>query len=207
MFREPLAPTGAAPDWSKYLAPILTWSNSDKQYTTYTSPDSGGSYDVGNIARKIAAAKKGIIVVGTLPSWKDKSSILKLAAQLGWPVFADICSGLRSSGTLSENVLCHYDLYLRIPEVRTTLVPDCILQFGGTPISKYLLRYLADSHARWIVVNDHPFRQDVEHVVSDRIEADPIAFATSFDRQCQCQPVNSDGDVDNIRSHRRQSAA
>jgi len=115
-----------------------------------------------------------------LPSWQDKSSILKLAAQLGWPVFADICSGLRSSGALFENVLCHYDLYLRINEVRATLSPDCILQFGGTPISKHLLRYLADSRARWIVVNDHPFRQDVEHVVSDRIEADPIAFATSL---------------------------
>ncbi len=178
MFREPLAPTGAAPDWSRYLAPILTWSDSDKQYTTYTSPESVGSFDVSNIARAIATSKKGIIVVGTLPSWQNKSSILKLAAHLGWPVFADICSGLRSSGTLSENLLCHYDLYLRFHEVRTTLEPDCILQFGGTPISKYLLRYLADSHARWIVVNDHPFRQDVEHVVSDRIEADPVAFAT-----------------------------
>jgi len=177
MFREPLAPTDATPDWSGYLASIQTWSNSEKQYTTYTSPESVGSFNVSNIARAIATVKKGIIVVGTLPSWKDKSSILRLAAQLGWPVFADICSGLRSGGTLSESLLCHYDLYLRSPESRETSVPDCILQFGGTPISKHLLRYLADSRARWIVVNDHPFRQDVEHVVSDRIEADPIAFA------------------------------
>jgi len=180
LFREPLAPTGAAPDWSRYLAPILTWSNSDKQCTTYTSPESIGSFDVSSIAPAIATSKKGIIVVGTLPSWQDKSSIVKLAAQLGWPVFADVCSGLRSSGTLSENLLCHNDLYLRIHEVRTTLAPDCILQFGGTPVSKHLLHYLADSRARWIVVNDHPFRQDVEHVVSDRIEADPVAFATAL---------------------------
>lgn len=180
MFREPLAPTGAAPDWSEYLAPISAWSNSDKQYTTYTSSENVGSFGVSGITRIIADSKKGIIVVGTLPSWQDKSSILKLAAQLGWPVFADICSGLRSGDTFSANVLCHYDLYLRLPEMRTTLTPDCILQFGGTPVSKHLLRYLVDSRARWIVVGAHPFRQDVEHVVSDRIEADPIAFATSL---------------------------
>jgi 2-succinyl-5-enolpyruvyl-6-hydroxy-3-cyclohexene-1-carboxylate synthase len=178
MFREPLAPTGTNPDWSKYLASIQNWPELDKPYTTYVSPESTGSYNVSDIARKIAASKKGIIVVGTLPSWKDKSSILKLAALLGWPVFADICSGLRGVGTLSESLLCHYDLYLRSPELRTSIAPDCILQFGGTPISKHLLRYLADSCARWIVVNDHPFRQDVEHVVSDRIEADPAVFAT-----------------------------
>jgi 2-succinyl-5-enolpyruvyl-6-hydroxy-3-cyclohexene-1-carboxylate synthase len=178
LFREPLAPTSATPDWRRYLAPILTWSNSDKKYTTYTSSKSAGSYDVGDIARKIASSKKGIIVVGTLPSWKDKSGILKLAESLDWPVFADIGSGLRSNGTLSKNLLCHHDLYLRFPEVRATLAPDCILQFGGTPISKYLVRYLADSHAPWIVVNDHPSRQDIEHVVSDRVEADPGAFAT-----------------------------
>ncbi len=178
LFREPLAPTGTATDWSTYLAPIVTWSHSERQHTTYASPESAGSYDVGNVARKIAAARKGAIVVGTLPSWKDKSSILRLAAKLDWPVFADICSGLRSYGAHSENLLCHYDLHLRIPEVRTALAPDCILQFGGTPISKHLLRYLSGSRTRWIVVNDHPFRQDVEHVVSDRIEADPIAFAT-----------------------------
>jgi 2-succinyl-5-enolpyruvyl-6-hydroxy-3-cyclohexene-1-carboxylate synthase len=193
MFREPLAPTDVAPDGSAYLAPILTWSNSDKQYTTYTSPESIGSFNGSNIARAITAAKKGIIVVGTLPSWQDKSSILKLAAQIGWPVFADICSGLRSSGTLSENLLCHYDLYLRIHEVRTTLAPDCVLQFGGTPVSKYLLRYLADSRARWIVVNDHPFRQDVEHVVSDRIEADPAAFATSLADNIAANPSSLTG--------------
>jgi 2-succinyl-5-enolpyruvyl-6-hydroxy-3-cyclohexene-1-carboxylate synthase len=180
MFREPLAPTGAARDWSEYLAPISTWSNSNKQYTTYTTRESINSFDVSNIAGAIADSKKGIIVVGTLPSWQDKSSILKLAAQLGWPIFTDIGSGLRSSDTFSANVLCHYDLYLRIPELRATLATDCILQFGGTPISKHLLRYLADSRARWIIINAHPFRQDVEHIVSDRIEADPIAFATSL---------------------------
>ena len=180
LFREPLAPTGAPSDWSIYLATIQHWTNSSQPFTTYASEISGGSFDLSSIAPIVAAAKKGIIVVGTLPSWKDNSSILKLAEQLGWPGFADICSGLRSSCTMSENLLCHYDLYLRIPEVRTALAPDCILQLGGTPVSKYLLRYLADSRARWIVVNDHPFRQDVEHVVSDRIEADPAAFATCF---------------------------
>jgi 2-succinyl-5-enolpyruvyl-6-hydroxy-3-cyclohexene-1-carboxylate synthase len=178
MFREPLSPTGTAPDWSKYLSPIQRWTDSCQPFTTYAFVTSGGSFDPSSIASVIANSKKGIIVAGTLPSWKDKSSMFKLAEKLGWPVFADICSGLRSNATLSENLLCHHDLYLRIHEVRTTLSPDCILQFGGTPISKNLLRYLADSRVRWIVVNDNPFRQDVEHVVSDRIEADPIAFAT-----------------------------
>jgi 2-succinyl-5-enolpyruvyl-6-hydroxy-3-cyclohexene-1-carboxylate synthase len=188
MFREPLAPTGTASDWSKYLAPISSWSNSDKQYTTYTSPENVGSFDVSSIAGAIASAKKGIIVVGTLPSWQDKSSILKLAAQLGWPVFADICSGLRSGDTFSANILCHYDLYLRFPEMRTALAPDCILQFGGTPISKHLLSYLADSRAHWIAVADHPFRQDVEHVVTDRLEADPMAFAADLANSVSANP-------------------
>ena len=183
MFREPLAPTGADKDWNSYLNPVSRWINSGLPFTRYVV-DSGAPSD--NLDELVAAtenAKRGIIVAGPLAARAEKQGIVKLAEKLDWPLFADIGSGLRYCGNKSGNIVCHYDLFLRSAELRQRLAPDFVLQLGGTPISKNLQRYLAESGARWLVVTDNPCRQDLTHAVSDRIEADPTSFATQLEEQ------------------------
>jgi 2-succinyl-5-enolpyruvyl-6-hydroxy-3-cyclohexene-1-carboxylate synthase len=182
MFREPLAPTGENADWSEYVTPLQSWFDSDRPFTTYLAPKSVDLTELDAVIDTINSSRNGIIVAGPLPSWQDKRAIVDLATHLGWPVFADINSGLRSCGMDDNSILCHHDLLLRSARLRKRATPDCILQFGGTPISKPLRAYLSESHASWIVVNDNPFRQDSEHQVTHRVIADPVAVASALAR-------------------------
>ena len=180
MFREPLAPTGIDRDWHGYLDSIGGWIGSGSPFTRYAV---GGNAHCGNLDTLVTAvtnSKRGIIIVGPLTTHAEKQGIIQLAEKLDWPLFADISSDLRFCGSYRSNIICHYDLFLRSAELRQQLAPDFVLQLGGTPISKHLQRYLADSGARWLVVTDHPFRQDPAHVVSDRLELDPGAFAAQL---------------------------
>ncbi len=179
-FREPLAPTDENNDWSNYLSPVERWLTSDSAYTNYDIGGLPADDTLETVAVELAASKRGIIIAGPLPSWQEHRSIRALADKLDWPLLADISSGLRTCGDFSENLICHSDLYLRIPEIRERPKADCILQFGGVPISKHVQRYMAECGARWIVVQSHPVRQDPAHAVSHRIVADPETFAEAM---------------------------
>ncbi|MCK4857808.1 MAG: 2-succinyl-5-enolpyruvyl-6-hydroxy-3-cyclohexene-1-carboxylic-acid synthase, partial [candidate division Zixibacteria bacterium] len=177
-FREPLAPPDGEQDFSEYLAPVKHWLDGKKPYTKYLPPETRpADDDLLEIAERIQSATKGMIVVGLLPVGSEKKSIIRLANRLGWPLLADIASGLRFAGIKASNVLCHYDLYLRVADFREKYRPDLILHFGGLPTAKSLCQYIEQSKAEYIVINNHPYRQDPSHLVTQRIEAEPAKLA------------------------------
>jgi 2-succinyl-5-enolpyruvyl-6-hydroxy-3-cyclohexene-1-carboxylate synthase len=134
---------------------------------------------VASLARELAEARRGVIVCGPQDDPMFPAAVANLGATLGWPVLADVLSGLRWSEAATDEVIAAYDLFLRDPVVAPTLDPDCILRFGATPVSKPLQSFLERSTARHIVVDpgDWP---DQALVATDVIWADPRGLCAAL---------------------------
>ena len=119
----------------------------------------------------IERALCGLIVCGpnTARRAADAAAIHQLARQLGWPVLADIASGLRFLG---QPVLSYYDIFLREEDL-AVLAPDVVLAFGAYPTSKVLNTYL-DRHrgAHTIRIQPHDVPQDPATRATETIVAD-----------------------------------
>ncbi len=76
----------------------------------------------------------GLIVAGpnAARTTAEAEAIFELAKQLGWPLLADIASGLRF---YRFPVMAHYDVFLREPGL-FDLAPDVVLAFGALPTSQ-----------------------------------------------------------------------
>jgi len=88
---------------------------------------------------------------------------------LGWPLLADVASGLRFFG---ERVVPFHDVFLR-EESLASLTPDVILAFGAHPVSNVLNAYLdrhRDAHTLRVQPDERgrdPNRRATETLVSD----------------------------------------
>jgi 2-succinyl-5-enolpyruvyl-6-hydroxy-3-cyclohexene-1-carboxylate synthase len=176
MFREPLEPKSLKVD-NSYLKSLAKWREKKGPYTSYslsgTKPDDG---QISEIAEIINKTKKGVLFVGRLQSSKDISSIKNLAKVLGWPVFPDTLSGLRL-GTNSPDFIPYYDQMMLPEDTQEEFRPETILHLGGTFVSKRLLQFVGSvKPENYILVNDHPFRQDPAHIVTHRLQADLSLF-------------------------------
>ncbi len=127
--------------------------------------------DVDRVYDAVERSICGLIVCGPLTarSEHDATAIHHLVRQLGWPVLADVASGLRFHGF---PVLPHYDIFLREEEL-ASLSPDVVLAFGAFPTSRALNTYL-DRHrgAHTIRIQPHLMRQDPTARATELIVAD-----------------------------------
>ncbi|HEY3293807.1 MAG TPA: 2-succinyl-5-enolpyruvyl-6-hydroxy-3-cyclohexene-1-carboxylic-acid synthase [bacterium] len=123
----------------------------------------------------------GLIVAGVdaARSSEEAEALYLLSRQLGWPVFADVLSGLQGYG---YPVFPHYDIFLRDEEL-AGLAPDVVLMFGGFPTSKALNVYL-DRHraANTIQVDSRGLPADPTFRANERIEADVAPLCHSLAR-------------------------
>lgn len=68
--------------------------------------------------------------------------------------------------------------------VSETLIPDVVIQFGATPVSKRLNQFLKSAQIQTYCVVDHRERRiDPGHVVSHRIAAEPHRLLEEWSRQ------------------------
>jgi len=170
MFREPLEPAGAEP-WPGDLP--VRWREGSDPLTVYARPEATpDARSLERIATTIATARRGLILIGSLPKEHDRTSAAALSQRLGWPVAADIRSGLRLGPGPANRVPC-LDQILLSPQVRSSFTPDVVLHVGGQTISKRLAQALAAlPDAAVIAVREHPFRDDPEHRAAIRVQAD-----------------------------------
>ncbi|HEV7846007.1 MAG TPA: 2-succinyl-5-enolpyruvyl-6-hydroxy-3-cyclohexene-1-carboxylic-acid synthase, partial [Thermoleophilaceae bacterium] len=110
------------------------------------------SRDVHELAERIAAEPRGLIVCG--PCHEDvAAAAARLAAEAGWPLLAEPTSGLRCGEHDRSHVIAHYDVLLRIERFADANTPALVLRVGDMPTSKPLRQLVAK--ASQIVVDPH----------------------------------------------------
>lgn len=170
MFREPLEPVGGEP-WPEDVP--RRWREGSGPLTSYARPETApDEASLERVAATVAAARHGLVLIGSLPGERDRKAAADLAERLGWPVAADIRSGLRL-GPGPANKVAYLDQLLLSPQVRSSFAPDVVLHLGGQPISKRISQALAAlPDAEVISVQSHPFRHDSAHRIAHRIQSD-----------------------------------
>lgn len=183
MFREPLAPISSSENFSRYLEGLKGWQKSNRVYTRYIHPQKAVSTDeIKTLAATLNETKNGLIVVGKLSSKENQAeqkAVLKLSEKLGWPIFADITSGLRL-GCAHPNVIQSFDQILLSDKIRSKLKVDCILHLGGRMTSRRFYHCVEVIRPpRYLMVLNHPLRNDALHTVTDRFQSSVQSFAES----------------------------
>ena len=149
--REPLAPRPEELDSADWAG-----RSDDRPWTELrehaTAPHSD---DVHEVAERIAAEPRGLIVCG--PCHEEVADAAsRLAAEAGWPILAEPTSGVRCGDHDRSHVIAHYDVLLRIEQFVAEHTPELVLRVGDMPTSKPLRAFVAntsqivvDPHAAW----------------------------------------------------------
>jgi 2-succinyl-5-enolpyruvyl-6-hydroxy-3-cyclohexene-1-carboxylate synthase len=177
LFREPYYKDNKIEEYETEL--ICRWKKSIVPFTTFQQQQKN-SLPGSDLIHKINHTKRGIIIAGKMDNPSDSKKVLELAKVLGWPIFADITSGLRI-GENSDFVIEYFDLLLLSNSFKVSLKPEMIIQFGKRFVSKRLLKYLDEfKPEKYVLVDNSPNRYDPIHIVSDRFEANISLFCASI---------------------------
>ncbi len=189
MFRDPLSPDALPMAWGDYFKGLSAWEQSTLPLTQYAKPTQVmSSADVKHVAARINALEQGIIVVGKLNSDAQRDATIDLANRLGWPIFADIASGLRL-GQRDSHVIHYFDQIL-LSARGQSLVCDGVIHLGGRITSKRYYEFIArQKHLKeYITVLNHPLRNDPLHAVTMRIETTVLDFCEQVGALIKVRP-------------------
>jgi len=107
----------------------------------------------------ICSGRKGVFVAGK----GSPESLLSLAEQLEWPIFADPRSGLRVT---HSNVVIAFDPILRAEKFITSVNPQVIVFVGEPPASKVLSQWVRQGDAVVVHCGEFDVVVDPLHRVS-----------------------------------------
>ncbi|MBF0490804.1 MAG: 2-succinyl-5-enolpyruvyl-6-hydroxy-3-cyclohexene-1-carboxylic-acid synthase [Candidatus Omnitrophica bacterium] len=193
MFRDPLVPVKTKDDLASYSKSLSSWLKSNKPYTQYTSSDTSGLKDVKQIAEVIDGIKKGVIFVGKIAQTEQKQ-VLALSEKLGWPIFADLVSGIRL-GCSHKNVIHYFDQILLQSREQSRLFPtfDGVLHLGGRMTSKRYYELIEKLNPKaYIMVLNHSLRNDPSHQVTLRVESSVGNFCKTMTPLVKLRAGNAD---------------
>ena len=181
MFREPLAPTDAGEDFGPYLAPLDAWRAGERPYTRYESaPGRAGRGTLDRLAALAARRPRGVLVAGRLADPAARRAAVDLAAALGWPLLPDVTSGLRLDGRPGNSVPYHDTLLASETFLQQRRI-EAVIHLGGRLTSRRLMDHLeAVRPGDYVVVDDHPHRQDPIHRATQRLRLPVAAFCESL---------------------------
>jgi len=129
-----------------------------------------------SIKQKIENTGRGLLVVGRLQGKKQEQALQTLARKLGWPVWADVASGLRSVN--DSNIFPFFDQLLLAENALGRIAPDVILHFGAELTSKRFLQQIADYRDGYYVrIQNKNWESDPAHRADVRIVADEASVA------------------------------
>ena len=170
MFRKPLGPLEAADDT---LSPdAAAWISRSTPWTTYAAPRlTMGRDDLRTLATTLCDARRGLLVIGTMDDPQEQLAAGSLARVLGWPVFADVTSGLRLTTDL-EFAVDPYDALLASESFARSCRPDVIVQLGGAVVSRRFLDWRRGLESvRHLLIRPDAARHDPTHGIHWRLQA------------------------------------
>jgi len=177
-FRKPLVP---APGQCEPLDPATISESGEQSHTSHApSRRRIDALTIARLNRRLGSVERGMVVVGRLSSSDESSAVHDLVQALGWPVVADITSGLRLGNDL-DMLVAHGDLILAADPLLLEDEPITILHIGGRLVSERVQRFLAGTSVeRYIQVDSRPWRNDPSHCVSQRLTGDIVAFCADL---------------------------
>lgn len=167
MFREPLYDAEAFTPGPRDPDPQLArWRDRGDPWTHTQLPRMGiPDRDQRALGEILGSARRGLVVIGAMDDPSERAAAERLAGALGWPVWADITSGL--TGTLPM-----FDALLGSPVIAEAAAADVVFHLGGSVVSKRYLRWLsAFPPTHHVVVRPDPRRLDPAHCVTLQITA------------------------------------
>lgn len=179
MFREPLVPAAPLPA-NVFPASLGTWRESARPFTLYAgAPPAPAAELVSELAGALGRSTRGLLLAGQLPP-ADVAPVRALAQALGWPVVADVASGLRL-GAQDLPLAAYADQMLLSEALADRLQPDAVLHVGGPVTSKRVAQFIASHRPpQYIRIQDHPFRHDPLHCATWTIQADTARLCESL---------------------------
>ncbi len=181
MFREPLAPTDQGGTFEKYLEPLRVWKRDGQAYTRYKSvPATPDSSLVAEVSAMVGRCPRGLLVAGRLRDPLESAAVASLAEILGWPLLPDVTSGLRLDSKPGTAVPYH-DVLLGSEEFMRQHAAEAVIHVGGRLTSRRLLDCLELTRPKdYVVVNDHPDRQDPIHRATQRFQLSVVGFCEAL---------------------------
>ncbi len=167
-FREPLwAPDAAIPP------PRVA----GRRLVASPAPDPGL---VDALADRLGAAGRGVVHCGAGAADRPEvaAAVVALARHLGWPVLAEVASGLRVGAHDPSPVVAHADGLLggAVP------APDLVLRLGAVSPSRRVAAWLARASATVLVAADGQ-RRDPDHRAETLVVAPPAPLLEALARR------------------------
>ena len=169
MFREPLAPSEQP--WPRDILTkskrVSRWLRSRQPFTNYMRPYAGlplvPDAQLLPVLDIIHSASRGIIVAGSTSSLAQQQAVAAFAVHTGWPLIADVCSGLRSDTFTSREglrVAPFLDIMLSGGDgVANRSELDVVIQVGGRLVSKRVQEFVATA-TEHVLIEEHGERSD-----------------------------------------------
>ncbi len=175
MFREPLAPTEQGEDFEAYLEPVRSWRDAGHAYSRYDGAPSRPEPEMlAEVAELAARRPRGLLVAGRLVDAEARAAVAELADALGWPFLPDVTSGLRLDSRPGTAVPYHDVLFGSEKFMRQHPI-EAVIHVGGRWTSRRLPDHLEAARPKdYVVVDDHPDRQDPIHRATMRFHI-PVA--------------------------------
>lgn len=175
-FREPLTPIADHSNVRGQTSSLGNWYKSDHPLKAHTSieivPGDSELTEVADIIRGVAG---GFLLVGRLDNDEQRAAVRALGEKIGWPILADVTSGLRFDS--SDRIIRYFDLLLDSAVFAEGMRPRAVLHIGGRYVSKRLLQFLERSKPEnYILVNHSPAPLDPAHCVTAKLQCDIPAF-------------------------------
>jgi 2-succinyl-5-enolpyruvyl-6-hydroxy-3-cyclohexene-1-carboxylate synthase len=170
MFAEPLAPVEAFEAAAQEARATRA--------TAYASAAAMPTADeVDALRARLSSARRGVLALGPLAGAAERGAAHALACALGWPVFADIASGLRS--TTLPSLVPYFDCALASPSFSRRAAPDVVLHLGGRMTSVRFAAF-ARQAADYVHVAESPQRRDPAGLATLRVEASLAPFCEAL---------------------------
>ncbi len=139
--------------------------------------------DLAALADELAPVERGVIVCGVqeghgnLDSDEFGQAVLKLGRRLGWPVLAEPGSQVRFRVSDSQWVINSTDALLRVNGLGSVMVPDKVVRFGRSPVSKACSEWIENHAAGHVIAVSESGRMlDAECAVERLYAVDSLDF-------------------------------
>jgi 2-succinyl-5-enolpyruvyl-6-hydroxy-3-cyclohexene-1-carboxylate synthase len=176
-FRKPLEPFSYTDVVNKKVArlkPQRSFNNKPTHPTTaiYLTKE------VKRLVDEFINNDRGIIIAGPMEYDRDViSSIKKLSNVLKYPIFADGLSQLRfNTNQKDKNIISNFNSIIKAEQFIEEHNPDIILQFGRTPTSSTLEKFLDETNATRYLVNSFGDKFDPTRNAKATLAVEPKYF-------------------------------